>query len=112
MDNQLHFAVRSSDGVSVYDVAAYSTGSGVRLACSCEAGRNDTLCKHRRLLAEGDGSLLDRPDAPGISALFTLLAPTKIPGALAKLRDLEAQAERLKREISAQKHEVSRHMRG
>jgi hypothetical protein len=70
------------------------------------------LCKHRLSLIAGDAAQLASGNAADIKALQALLSASKIPAAVATLRDLESQLEQAQSRVGAQKKAVARYMRG
>ncbi|MGC8775541.1 MAG: hypothetical protein ACP5R6_09830, partial [Chlorobaculum sp.] len=80
--------------------------------CSCSAGENGQYCKHRFNILEGitkgivSDNLLD-----DVKIVQSWLSGTDVEAAIIKMRELESEAERIKKELSAAKKEVAKAMR-
>lgn len=112
MTDPLHFAVLSSDGVTQYDVDAYATADGVRFSCTCKAALNNQVCKHRTMLAVGDGSRLVGGDAAQIAALQAMLEPSNMLKAIRQLHELEGMAAQIKAATTTLRRDLAIAMHG
>ncbi len=112
MTERLHFQALSSDGVTLYDIRAARTAGGVRLSCTCKAGQNGMLCKHRVALAAGDMAKIVEPAAADLDALKALLASSELPQACAILQGLERKLEDMKRGVSSLRKQIAGAMFG
>ena len=112
MSDHLHFAVLSSDGVTLYDVEAYATADGVRFSCTCKAGQNGMVCKHRTMLAVGDCSRLVGGEATQIAVLQAMLEPSNMLKAFRQLHELEGMAEEIKAATTTLKRDLAIAMHG
>jgi len=79
--------------------------------CSCPAGANGRYCKHRFAILDGvqNGSVSSNPE--GIKIVQSWLPGTDVERALRKVRSLEKEAEKIKKELSAAKHDLAKAMR-
>lgn len=79
--------------------------------CSCPAGEKGQYCKHRFAILDGiqDGLVSANPE--GIKIVQSWLPGTDMEKALLKIRILEEEAERIKKELSSAKHDLAKAMR-
>lgn len=79
--------------------------------CSCPAGESGQYCKHRIAILDGVQNGLVSSNAEGIKIVQSWLRGTDIEKALLKMRSLEKEAERIKRELSSAKYDLAKAMR-
>lgn len=104
----LMFEVEGSSG-DLYSIEVSRGSRGPLIDCNCQAGQNGQYCKHRFALLEGDTSKLlsGHEDIP---ALLTMVQNTELSATIARMRQLEAEAARIKAELSKAKKAVARAM--
>jgi hypothetical protein len=109
---ELHFRVQGS-GSEPYRVTFIRASDTELLAyCSCPAGENGQYCKHRLNLLQGLTNGIVSGNDSDVALVQSWLSGTTLEGSIARMRELEASVERLKRELSSTKKEVARAMRG
>lgn len=91
------FVRRSSKNLSAY--------------CSCPAGEKGQHCKHRFAILDGITKGILSPNTDQVKVVQSWLSGTDVEQALLKLRKLELEAEKIKKELSAAKKELARTMR-
>ena len=79
--------------------------------CSCPAGENGKCCKHRFAILDGVQNGLVSSNADDIKIVQSWLSGTDVEKALLKMRALEKEAEKIKRELSSAKHDLAKAMR-
>ena len=79
--------------------------------CSCPAGENGQYCKHRFAILDGAENGLVSSNASDIQIVQSWLPGTDVEAALLRVRELEKEAEKIKRELSSAKHALARAMR-
>ena len=79
--------------------------------CSCPAGENGQYCKHRFAILDGAENSLVSSNASDIQIVQSWLPGTDVEAALLRVRELEKEAEKIKRELSSAKHALARAMR-
>ncbi len=100
------FDIKSSSSDEIYAVT-FKFGELTSISCTCQAGLNNLLCKHRMNLMDGDVTalvnkldatllteVLDKIDKTKVSALYTDLNAID-----AELKSLEATRKKLRKEI-------------
>ncbi|MGY6709723.1 MAG: SWIM zinc finger family protein [Rhizobiaceae bacterium] len=104
----LMFEVEGSSG-DLYSIEVSRGARGPLIDCNCQAGQNGQYCKHRFALLDGDTSrlLAGHDDIP---ALLTMVENTELSAAIGRMRQLEAEAAKLKAELSKAKKAVARAM--
>ena len=80
--------------------------------CNCPAGIWTKLCKHKRRLLSNDASMLFAPDLiEDLDRVQEWAEKTKFPQMLHDLREMEKEAERLKRKVKSMKEKVAKTMK-
>ena len=80
--------------------------------CSCPAGENGQYCKHRFAILDGVLEGLVSSNADAVKIIQSWLPGTNVEKSLLKMRGLEKEAARIKRELSSAKKELCKAMRG
>lgn len=79
--------------------------------CTCPAGINGQYCKHRFAILAGAEDGVVSNNLSDIKTVQSWLPGTDIETALHRVRELEKEAEKVKKALSAAKHELARAMR-
>lgn len=87
------------------------TDNNLSAFCSCPAGENGQYCKHRFNILEGLSKGIVSNNLNDVKIVQSWLSGTDVEKALIKMRELEAEAERIKKALSAAKMEFARAMR-
>ncbi|NTV13660.1 MAG: hypothetical protein HGA96_07000 [Desulfobulbaceae bacterium] len=93
----LSFIRRSSSNLSAY--------------CSCPAGENGQICKHRRNIFSGITEGIVSNNLEDVKTVQSWLCGTDVEVALAKVRKLEDEELAIKNALRAAKKELARTMR-
>jgi len=79
--------------------------------CSCPAGENGQYCKHRfNILAGITKGIVSRNEAD-VKTVQSWLPGTDVETAIEKMRELEKEAEKIKKALSSAKKDVAKAMR-
>jgi hypothetical protein len=105
----LKFAIRGSDD-NQYEVIAVREGLHLRMSCTCAAGQNGTICRHRIALMDGDPSLLLSRNVEDIGHLKKLLSGTHVERRYEIICDLEKKKAALDDELKREKKALAREM--
>jgi len=93
MADEKQFAVRSSDGTTLYSIVFVREGGGIRVRCNCKAGAMGQMCKHKDGLLLGDATLLADPQkAPELREVQTWIAQSELKVLLSAIREAENAA--------------------
>jgi hypothetical protein len=107
----LHFQVRSSSSDQVYDIEARFSPT-LKITCTCQGGLMGQICKHRTaLLLENPSSIIDL-NLDDLRSLSRQARESPLGNAIQEMSDLEIEADKLKKQISAYKKKISRLMNG
>ena len=79
--------------------------------CSCPAGENGQVCKHRFAILEGDQVNLASSNVSDVKTVQSWLAGTDVEKHLLKMRELEQAIEKIKNELSSAKKDLAKAMR-
>ncbi len=102
---------KSSGGGDPYDVTFERGEQGLRIVCSCPAGSDFQLCKHRIELMKGDSTrLVSKREEPQLAVVLELVANSQFRRFLSQLEQLEELMESTKAQISKHKKEFARRM--
>jgi uncharacterized Zn finger protein len=112
MEDKLHFICASSSGEGNYNIVAYQTENGVRLSCDCQAGVNGMMCKHRLAVMTGSTNKFSRCRPEDIASLKLMLDGHPCWSIMDAIKGLEAEAERVKKAIAAEKKGLARSLMG
>ncbi|WP_201068554.1 MULTISPECIES: SWIM zinc finger family protein [Thiorhodovibrio] len=87
------------------------TDSNLSAYCSCPAGENGQYCKHRFNILDGIRKGIVSNNLDDVKIVQSWLVGTDLEEALSKMRKLEIEAARIKKELSTAKKDVSKAMR-
>lgn len=79
--------------------------------CSCPAGENGQYCKHRFNILAGITKGIVSENLEDVKIVLSWLPGTDVEEAIKIMRELEAEADRIKKELSAAKKAVAKAMR-
>ncbi len=79
--------------------------------CSCPAGKNGQYCKHRINILEGITKGIVSQNETDVQTIQSWLPSTDVEAAIAKMRELEKEAEKIKKALSSAKKDVAKAMR-
>lgn len=91
------FVKRSDNNLSAY--------------CSCPAGENGQYCKHRFNILDGITKGIVSNNLDDVKIVQSWLPGTDVEKTLIKMRELEAEVEKIKKELSVVKKKVAKAMR-
>ena len=94
---QVRFVRRSEDNLSAY--------------CTCPAGSNGQYCKHRFRILDGSAEGIVSNNLDDVKVVQSWLPGTDIEEALNRMRELEAEEARVKKDLSAMKKQLAKAMR-
>lgn len=107
----MQFIVRSSSSGEEYEIRVFQGTAGVGIACTCMAGSNGQICKHRLALISGDSTAVIRA-SHSVDDLTAMLDGGTIAAALAQMRAQEAVVAREQAKLKALKKVAARAMLG
>ncbi|MBE6442289.1 MAG: hypothetical protein E7022_08200 [Desulfovibrio desulfuricans] len=107
MSNQAVFTV-SGDSGHDYELSIGHSEDGMYFRCSCPAGQNGQLCKHRLRILQGDDSAMYYTDENTMLLLNNFRSLPEIKSILAKKYEIEQEQERLKKELNKLKKKMGR----
>jgi SWIM zinc finger len=79
--------------------------------CTCPAGINGQYCKHRFAILDGVEAGVVSPNVDAVKTVQSWLSGTDVEKALGRVREIEKEADRIKKELSLAKHELAKAMR-
>lgn len=85
----MKFLVKSSSGIGQYTIKVFETSDGISLTCSCPAGENGKMCKHRIAIVEGDDRKVIQ-STHAISDMVGILEGTTLAETVRQMRAQEA----------------------
>jgi len=95
-----------------YEVAFHKRSeSNLSASCSCPAGQNGQYCKHRFRILEGNTKGIVSNNVADVEVVRSWLAGTDVEDAIAEMRALQEEADRVKTALVAAKKKVARAMR-
>jgi hypothetical protein len=101
MQHHTFEAVSQSTGEQ-YEITAMLDDGVFTMECSCQAGSNGMMCKHRQAILDGK-----TPEALEVQQWFT---NSKAHAVADAIKGMEAEAERIKRALKASKAQLGRMM--
>ena len=107
----LHFRVRSSSSDEVYEVVASFTPR-LRITCTCQGHLKGAACKHRTALLLEDASSAVDVNLDDLKTLTERAKASSLGEAMQEMTSLEAEADKIKKRITAQKKKIARLLNG
>ena len=106
------FQVKSSDGVSFYNVVIDSKKGKLAISCDCAAGLLGKLCKHKEKIVECEVSILrDRAQEKVLLELESEFRSSSFSKLLNDVKAAEKMLDRAKSELSASKRALEKAMK-
>jgi len=108
---EISFEVQGSASNPYGVVFVKRTEINLSAYCSCPAGENGQYCKHRFNILDGVTKGIVSDNLDDVKIVQSWLPGTDVEEALVKMRKLEEEAARIKKELTAAKKDVARAMR-
>jgi uncharacterized Zn finger protein len=108
---QLVFHVQGSSPEPYKVVFTRRINTNLTAHCSCPAGENGLYCKHRLEIIDGNKKAVLNPNLDDIKTLQSWLIGSDIEKALLRVRELQAEAEKIKKELTLAKTILAKAMR-
>ena len=108
---EISFEVQGSASEPYGVVFVKRTDTNLSAYCSCPAGENGQCCKHRFNILDGLTKGIVSDNLEDVKIIQSWLPGTDVEEALIKMRKLESEAARIKKELSAAKKVVAKTMR-
>lgn len=108
---EITFKVQGSAAEPYGVVFVKRSDTNLSAYCSCPAGKNGQYCKHRFNILDGATKGIVSDNLDDVKVVQSWLQGTDIEVALIKMRELEAEAVKIKKALSAAKKEVAKAMR-
>jgi len=108
---EISFEVQGSAYEPYGVVFVKRTETNLSAYCSCPAGEKGQYCKHRFNILEGVSKGIVSNNLEDVKTVQSWLVGTDVEEALNRMRKLEAEAARIKKELSAAKKDVAKAMR-
>jgi len=108
---EISFEVQGSASEPYGVVFVKRSETNLSAYCSCPAGENGQYCKHRFNILDGVTKGIVSDNLDDVKIVQSWLVGTDVEEALNKMRKLEVEAARIKKELSAAKKEVAKTMR-
>ncbi len=94
-----------------YEVVFLKEGKTLKVTCTCKAGQNHTVCKHRVGLISGSPENVDLNSSSSIEEIDQLLVGSNLFEIYKKYVDLTHEFERVKKLHASQKKAFARIMK-
>ena len=107
---EILFEVKGSASKTYIVIFVKRSDTNLSAYCSCPAGEHGQYCKHPFNILDGMTKGIVSKNLDDVKIVQAWLAGTDVEKALIKLRKLEAEAARLKMEVSTAKKEVAQAM--
>ncbi len=95
-----------------YEVNFNFDGQNMSASCTCQAGQNGQVCKHRLEILNGVSSKVISNNKTDTKQVADLLKGTPIENKLTQLKEAEKELEAVKKKVDSTKKEVAKIMRG
>ena len=107
---EIHFQVQGS-AAEPYDVEFVKrSDTNLSAYCTCPAGAHGQYCKHRFNILAGMTKGIVSGNLDDVEIVASWLPGTDVHEAIMKMRELEAEAVKIKKTLTAAKKEVARAM--
>ena len=104
---ELTFVIQGSSP-EPYTVQFKKSGDKLSAYCSCPAGENGQICKHRMRILEGNTEGLVSSNAEEVKVAESWLKGSNIETALADIRSAEVRFEAAKKELALLKKNLAK----
>ena len=108
---EISFEVQGSASEPYHVVFIKKSDTNLSAICSCPAGKNGQYCKHRFNILDGITKGIVSKNLENVKIIQSWLPGTDIEEAVVKMRNLESEAAKIKKELSAAKKLVAKAMR-
>ena len=108
---KISFEVQGSAAEPYGVVFVKRSDTNLSAYCSCPAGENGQYCKHRFSILAGVTKGIVSDNLEDVKIIQSWLPGTDVEEAILKMRELEAEAAKIKKELSAAKKFVAKAMR-
>jgi hypothetical protein len=108
---EISFEVQGSAAEPYIVVFVKRSDNNLSAYCSCPAGENGQYCKHRFNILDGITKGIVSTNLDDVKIVQSWLPGTDVEKTLIKMRELEREAEKIKKELSVAKKEVAKAMR-
>jgi uncharacterized Zn finger protein len=111
MTQEISFEVQGSAATPYSVTFEKHSETNLSAYCSCPAGVNGQYCKHRFNILNGDTKGIVSTNIDDVKIVQSWLPGTDVAKALLKVRELEAEADKINKALAAAKKEVAKVMR-
>jgi hypothetical protein len=111
MTQEISFKVQGSAAEPYSVTFEKRSETNLSAYCSCPAGVNGQYCKHRFNILDGDTKGIVSANLDDVKLVQSWLPGTNVAKALLRMRELEVDAEKINKALSAAKKEVAKVMR-
>jgi hypothetical protein len=101
------FLVQGSD-LSPYKVVFKKNGPDLKASCSCRAGVNRLLCKHRLSILDGDKKAVVSENTNQVIEVASWLAGSNVGDAISEVVALESEKKLIEEKIKRAKNIVAK----
>jgi hypothetical protein len=101
------FLVQGSEP-SPYRVVFKKNGTDIKAACSCRAGMNGLLCKHRLSILDGDKGAVVSTNSDQVTEVASWLEGSNVAAAISEVVLLEAEKKLIEEKIKRAKKLVAK----
>lgn len=108
---EITFEVQGSAPESYGVVFVKRSDTNLSAYCSCLAGENGQYCKHRFAILDGVTKGIVSDNLEQVKIAQSWLFGTDVESALNKMRQLETEANKIKKTFSTAKKEIAKAMR-
>ena len=104
--------VKSSSQSDPRSVNVVQDDSGLSFFCDCPAGIRERVCKHKKAMASGDGSMLyDEDQKENFEKVVDWLGQSGYPNLMKELKEAENELDPAKEKLRDIKEKVARVMK-
>lgn len=90
-----------------YRVTFHRIENRITASCTCPAGQNGQLCKHRILILQGSKEKISSGNVSDVEVVAKWLRGTELEKAIAESGQVEVEVERLKKRAASLKKKLS-----
>ena len=108
---EISFKVQGSASEPYETVFIKRTDTNLSAYCSCPAGQKGQYCKHRFSILDGLTKDITSNNIEQVETVQLWLPGTDLESALLKMRQLETEAMRIKKNLASAKKDVAKAMR-
>ena len=108
---EISFKVQGSASEPYNVLFVRRSATNLSAYCTCPAGENGQYCKHRFSILDGITKGVVSDNLEQVATVHSWLPGTDVEAALKKVSEIEIEATKIKKLLSAAKKEVARAMR-